>query len=323
MSDRSDYSYSDDDHDLPADRDQVYDEEEDNGSSSSASEDVESSAENVPAVKEKNIDVSKFVLCPKHKAGYMVPEACDSCASNLAIISDQNVVKSLTAKTSSSLVSKYSGRCDVAEPTLQLSDDTIQLALGIYTKGVFQDTRQWVEIIRKYLTIPAEKHEMLNADIQYEDVLNKFKNEPRFQGIFKVASNLAKCIKNLRISTRPMLSLMEKVNSDMEKVRAIGQNNGIIFPDVESAPIRTGANVPRNGRTIRDSLHYSDVQDLFQDFLPDLSEFEEELSDNSAGKLRDVFGVFKTNVGKEFLKLFDLIAFNLNVSEDLLIFFTE
>ena len=159
------------------------------------------------------------------------------------------------------------------EPTLLLSDDTIQLALGIYTKGVFKDTRQWVEIVKKYLTIPVEKH---------EDVLNKFKREQRFSGIFRVASDLAKCIKNLRISTRPLLFSMEKVNTDMEKVRAIGHNNGMIFPAVDSAPIRTGANVPRNGRTICDILHYSDKQDLFKDSVPDLSEFYEELTENSS-----------------------------------------
>ena len=328
MSDRSDYSFPDDDDDLPVEQDhQSYDEddeeEDDHFSSGSASEDVES-AENVSAVKARDIDASKLVLCTKHQAGHMVPEACNICASNLSIISDQDVVKKLTAKTSSSLVSKYSGRCDVMEPTLKLSDDTIQLALGIYTKGVFNDTRHWVEIIRKFLTIPPEKHELLNADIQYEDVLNRFKKEQRFQGIFRIASELAKCIKNLRISTRPVLSLMEMVNADMEKVRALGQSNGIVFPDAESAPIRTtGANVPRNGRTIRDSLHYSDAKDLFNDLIPDLSEFYEELSENSASKLHDVLGEFKANIGKEYLKLFDLTASSLNVSEDQLIFFSE
>ena len=331
MSDRSDLSFPDDD-DLPVDQDH-YDEDlqddqyhnEDDDSSSGTSEDVEETADmdSVPARKFKDTDVSKLVLCPKHKSGHMIPESCDICAANLSFINDQDIVKKLTAKTNSSLVAKYSGRCDTLEPTLQLSEDTIQLALGIYTKGVFKDTRQWVEIVKKYLTIPVEKHEMLNADIQYEDVLNKFKREQRFSGIFRVASDLAKCIKNLRISTRLLLFSMEKVNTDMEKVRAIGYNNGMIFPAVDSAPIRTGANVPRNGRTIRDILHYSDKQDLFKDSVPDLSEFYEELTNNSARKLRDVIEAFRSGIGEQFLKLFDLIASSLNMSEDHLIFFAE
>ena len=338
MSDRSDLSVPDDDDDPQLDQEFPDDEDDDlradqdhNGvddstSGSDSSEDVESAdVDCAPTKKVKDIDVSKLVLCPKHKSGYMVPESCDVCASNLSFINNQDVVKKLMAKTASSLVSKYSGRCDVVEPTLQLSDDTIQLALGIYTKGVFKDTRQWVEVIRKHLTISADKHEMLNVDIQYEDVLNKFKKEPRFNGIFRVASDLAKCIKNLRISTRPLLSLMEEVNGDMEKARAIGLNNGIVFPDIESAPARTGSNVPRNGRTLRDSLFYSkeDAQDLFRDSIPDLSEFYEKLSRDSAIKLHDVFEAFRSSVGEQFLKLFDLIASILNLSEDKLIFFAE
>ena len=336
MSDRSDLSFPDDD-DLQLDQDSPNDDDDlrvdqdqnevdDSTSGSDSSEDVESAdIDRAPTRKVKDIDVSKLVLCPKHKSGYMVPESCDICASNLSFVNDQDVVKKLTARTNSSLVSKYSGRCDVLEPTLPLSDDTIQLALGIYTKGVFKDTRQWVEVIRKHLTIANDKHEMLNADIQYEDVLNKFKKEPRFNGIFRVASDLAKCIKNLRISTRPLLSLMEKVNGDMDKVRAIGQDNGMVFPDIESAPVRTGSNVPRNGRTLRDSLYYSKegVQDLFKDSTPDLSEFYEQLNHNSAIKLRDVFESFRSSVGDQFLKLFDLIAAILNLSEDQLIFFAE
>ena len=51
--------------------------------------------------------------------------------------------------------------------------------------GVFQDTRQWVETISKYLTIAVDKHEMLNADIQYKDILSQFKCESQLQGNFK------------------------------------------------------------------------------------------------------------------------------------------
>ena len=101
MSDRSDLSFPDDD-DLPVDQDH-YDEDlqddqyhnEDDDSSSGTSEDVEETADmdSVPARKFKDTDVSKLVLCPKHKSGHMIPESCDICAANLSFINDQDIVK--------------------------------------------------------------------------------------------------------------------------------------------------------------------------------------------------------------------------------------
>ena len=77
-------------------------------------------------------------------------------------------------------------------PTLVLSPDTIQNALNIFTKGVFKDQRQWTQVIKEFLCVPAEQHDLLNLDIQNEDLLNKFKKEQRFQSLFKYGSEIAK-----------------------------------------------------------------------------------------------------------------------------------
>ena len=57
----------------------------------------------------------------------------------------------------------------------------------------------------------------------------------------------------------------------MEKVKVIADNAGLDFPDVGSAPPRSGVHVPRVGRTITNSLHYSSTQNVFP--VPDISEF--------------------------------------------------
>ena len=94
-------------------------------------------------------------------------------------MSDQSVVRKLTSNTSvgSGILARYKGRCDSAAQTLILSNDTIQLALGIFTKVVFKDFRMWLEVIQNFLNLPSEQHELLNSDIVLEDVLNKFKKD--------------------------------------------------------------------------------------------------------------------------------------------------
>ena len=151
----------------------------------------------------QDIDVSKFILCGKHKSGHMVPDSCSSCAAGLSLIKDKETIKKLTNNNQSGsdgILSRYQGRCDTAAPTLVLSTDTIQLALDVFTKGVFKDTRMWAEIVKNYLSLPIEQHDLLNNDIKFEDVLIKYRKENRFQNLFKYGSDLARSLKNLRIS---------------------------------------------------------------------------------------------------------------------------
>ena len=138
-----------------------------------------------------------------------------------------------------------------------------QNALNIFTKGVFKDHRQWAEVIKKYLCLPAEQHELLNLDIQQEGILNQFKKEPRFQNIFRYGSELAKWLKYLRLSNRPLFCLMERVNIDIDFARFLAEQAGISFPDPDDAPPRIGVNVPRNGRKVLDSLRYLEYKDIF------------------------------------------------------------
>ena len=271
----------------------------------------------------KEIDVSKMVLCKKHKPGSMVPQSCTTCATAVSLFKDKAIIEKIVLNSSSSrstLVSRYNGRCDAADPTLVLSDDTIQNALNIFTKGVFKDQRQWTQVIKDYLCLPADQHELLNIDIQNEEILNKFKKEPRFQNLFKYGSEIAKGLKHLRLSQRPLFKLMEIVNNDMIALRELAEHIGLMFPDVENAPPRTGVNVPRNGRKILDSLKYAIFEGIFP--VPDLSEFNDELSMQSIWSLSELLDSYRKNVVKQFMRMFDLFASHLNASDDLLIFYS-
>ena len=198
--DYEDYRRFDDDEDqdsLPLDQDHY-----DSGSGSSHDDDQEDAEDNINVERGQDLDVSKFVLCPKHKSGSMVPNSCSFCAAGLKLFKDKETIKKLTNNNgaASGILSRYMGRCDTAAPTLSLSPDTIQLALGIFTKGVFKESKMWMEIVRNFLMLPIEQHEQLNADIMIEEFLSKFKREKRFQTLFRYGSDLVRCLKNLRTS---------------------------------------------------------------------------------------------------------------------------
>ena len=269
----------------------------------------------------KEIDISNLVLCKKHKPGSMVPRSCTTCAAAIGLFKDKAVIENMVLNSkasSSSYMSRYNRRCDTVDPTLVLSPDTIQNALNIFTKGVFKDQRQWTQVIKEFLCLPAEQHDLLNLDIQNEDLLNKFKKEQRFQSLFKYGSEIAKGLKHLRLSQRPLFSLMERVNDDMQTIRDVAEQVGISFPDAENAPPCSGVHVPRNGRDIRDSLQYAGYQGIFP--VPDLSMFTEELSMGSAQALILVFESYRANMMKIFMRVYDLYRSNLNATNDFLIF---
>ena len=124
------------------------------------------------------------------------------------------------------------------------------------------------------------------------------------------------------IFRRILLSLIERINADMAKLKNIAKMAGIVFPDVGTGPPRSGVHVPRIGRTITDSLHYTNAENVFP--VPDLSQFMDLLPDDGARKgLGEALEAYRKSVRDQFVKLYDVSASNLNASDDLLIFYTE
>ena len=169
------------------------------------------------------IDISKLVLCQQHKQGEMM-NSCPTCSTAFKLIKDKDVIEKLTLKSSGSgLLSRYQGRIDSIEPTLSLTSETVQLAHSVFTKGLWKDPKLFKEVVKKFLTIPPEHHELLSSDLNTEDILNKFRSDPRFRSIFKYVNELASALKLSRIAQRPLFALMERVNYDIDKVVSLGK----------------------------------------------------------------------------------------------------
>ena len=87
-------------------------------------------------------NISRLVLCSKHKKGQML-HTCPSCSAAFALIKDKRIIEKLCLNTvtdsesaGASLMSRYSGVCDTMEPTLVLDPFIVKVAADIFNKGV-------------------------------------------------------------------------------------------------------------------------------------------------------------------------------------------
>ena len=345
MSDMDRYSESEpEEHEDGSDRDS--DEHGDSRDEASSEEsDGHDDADVAPSIDFKNLE-----LCSTHKAGDMTME-CTKCKAALALVSDQHHVKLLTLNSSkSSLITRYSGRCDDVVPTLSLSEATVEVAKNTFTKGMFKEKKKWIDIVKKFLTLPESQHELLGADLKSEDILKRYRNEKRFQHIFKYQKEVLESLRNLRIAQRPLLLLIEQNSETIDSVRKLGEAAGLVYP--KEAPVRIGNNVPREGHNLNDQLSFSSCRDMLP--RPDIRSIAEAaaLTEEQAEKVVSYFDTyrqrwkrvwlafadipfhwlipflfsslfFRDSVSKQYVELFDTSARFLNNVEDTLVFYTD
>ena len=325
-SDRSGYSGSDSE-DNRSHYDQHSDDRDDSGSESDEEQsggerDDDGALEAGEIIEPTSIvDYNHLKLCDQHKPGDMTLD-CNSCKAALLIITDKNIKKMLTQNSAKSgLISRYAGRCDDVSPTLSLGAASLEIGQSIFTKGVFKDKRSWQDVVKKYLTLPQIQHNMLTNDIKMEDVLKKYKNERRFKYIFTFQKDVVDILRNLRLSQRPLLSLIEHNHNAILSVRKLAEDAGISFPS--NAPEKKSGNVPRDGHCLTDPLHVASTDDIFP--RPDIKGLIDaaSLNESQANKVVEYIEGYRGSVGDKYKQLFDVASNYMNVSEDQLVFYTD
>ena len=295
------------------------------------------------------VDVKIFnSVCQMHKPGQM-SEECNSCLAGLSLLRGQpDLVQRLTGAAradgggaaaekekekekrdkeaaSSSLLSKYGGRCDSVKATLVLHNDTVKLARKVLAKGAFRDKAEWKEVQKEFLLLPEAQHEQLVRDIKPEDLFKKFRSQKRFKAAFKLQADIASAQTDLRVCQRPLYKMTEVLNEALTEVRAMGVSAGLVFSN--PPPSRSGILVPRGvpGRSDADTLKMdaSSASEVFP--RPDLTDFFQQvrMDDNQKEILRQLFEEFRLGVAKKYLELFQATADVVTNSEDLLIFYFD
>ena len=273
----------------------------------------------------KEIDLNAVSFCATHKPGKMI-KSCSSCSVALKMVPDRTLVarlfgvSSLEDDTTSGVRTRYMGRCDETVPTMSLSDDVLETVADIFGQGQFKGRSTWHEIVKKYLVLPQSQHDKLTEDLKSEDVFNKFRKQKKFGHIFKYQGEVRDCLKNFRISERPIFSVVQLLNLELSKVRKFGKDIGLSFPVVP--PSRSGANVPRDRGegTAADTLKFDSKVDIIP--CPELLDFlhDVDLDRDTKKEIFEIVENYRDSLGDKIVEFYNSVSDTLNQIDDYLIF---
>ena len=231
----------------------------------------------------------------------------------------ENKSQAAAKSEESALFSRYSGRCDEVQPTIELSDFVVKLAHDVLTKGKFRNQKDWDRIVRKYLTLASSQYEKLSQDIKLEDMFDQFKYDKRYKNLFKYHKEARNALKDLRIAQRPVFAVIQRLNKELLRLRDIGEACGLDFP--EEAPVRSGKAVPRDGRKLLDKLKFVSTNELFT--VPDTADFANRHGYVATQELQDMFDNYRADIVNKFTYLYSSASDAFTNIDDYMIFYID
>ena len=128
------------------------------------------------------------------------------------------------------------------------------------------------------------------------------------------------CLKNFRISERPIFSVVQLLNLELSKVRKFGKDIGLSFPVVP--PSRSGANVPRDRGegTAADTLKFDSKVDIIP--CPELLDFlhDVDLDRDTKKEIFEIVENYRDSLGDKIIEFYNSVSDTLNQIDDYLIF---
>ena len=231
----------------------------------------------------------------------------------------ENKSQAAAKSEESALFSRYSGRCDEVQPTIELSDFVVKLAHDVLTKGKFRNQKDWDRIVRKYLTLASSQYEKLSQDIKLEDMFDQFKYDKRYKNLFKYHKEARNALKDLRIAQRPVFAVIQRLNKELLRLRDIGEACGLDFPD--EAPVRSGKAVPRDGRKLLDKLKFVSTDELFT--VPDTADFANRHGYFATQELQEMFDNYRADIVNKFTYLYSSASDAFTNIDDYMIFYID
>ena len=134
-------------------------------------------------------------------------------------------------------------------------------------------------------------------------------------------------MKMLRISQRPIFSIISTVDTSLSKLRDLGEEAGIAFPSV--APSRDNSSVPKSLPNI---LAVEDLEDLlplpsFSSIMTgvsaDISDYDKCVVEANEMVIRDEAMEYRKDVLNHYMALFNTSASQFNAVDDWLAFYCD
>ena len=173
-----------------------------------------------------------MLLCSVHQND-LVPATCSVCKHMTHIIkgdmAKQLVVDGTVIPTASERLLRK--RSDQTEVTLTFTEEELALADKIYSQGMFK-RGHFDELAKKFLFLPPEQNRLLGQNIETEDLFKPYEHESRYQHIFKYKNQVLSVLRQLRISTRPLVLALSHATELARHVRKSGEKFGYTYPEV-------------------------------------------------------------------------------------------
>ena len=282
--------------------------------------DGSSDEETVPSQKTE-VDIKSFAFCKTHIPGQM-DKTCPQCSIALSVVTDPILLSRLFGDTEgtsmSDMKSRFGKRCDEVVPTMNLDADTMATVEQLLSQGQFHSKGIWNDVVKKHLTLPMTQHKSLTDDLKNEDVFNKLRHEHCYKNVFKYQGEIRDCLRNYRLASRPIFSLVQILNKQLSVVRKFGVQMGLEFPD--SPPGRSGVNVPRDTGETPNNLAFSSDKNVIP--TPDLSELFDSLNldPEDENRIINVIEDYRLDVGKLLVDFYKSVSEALNNMDDHVIF---
>ena len=248
------------------------------------------------------------------------------CSAVLTMVRPE-VAKQLLAPVTRSAVSRYSGRSDDPAPTLIFQETILELATNTFNAGRFRSKSHFNDLVKKFLNLPPVQHEKLVQDLQLEHLFHKLEGEKRFKYVFSFKRDLTDCMKMLRISQRPIFSIISTVDTSLSKLRDLGEEAGVAFPSV--APSRDNSSVPKSlpnllaVEGLEALLPLPSFSSVMAGVSADMSDFDKSVVKANEIVIQDEAVEYRKDVINHYMALFNTSASMFNAVDDWLAFYCD
>ena len=146
---------------------------------------------------------------------------------------------------------------------------------------------------------------MLTSVALRRAAINYFRSDKRYKSLFKHHCEARDALKNLRLSQRPVPSVIKMINNVLLVTRQLGETAGLTFST--DPPVRAGVFVPRDTQTVHNNLRVGGADHVLPPpSIEDLAR-KYNLNDNTKRTSTVSFDDYRDDVSKYYINCSKLL----------------
>ena len=149
-------------------------------------------------------EASVVQFCSTHKVD-LQPQTCNACR-HVSRMVRPNVLKELVktkgVKEDSDIPSAAARFCrsDTVEPTMVLSESTMDLAIKVFSLGKFKLPHHYENLTKELMYLPLGQNDSLTANLTLEPMFKKFEKSGQYRHVFAYKNQVVRVTRDLRVA---------------------------------------------------------------------------------------------------------------------------